>query len=337
MVWISFRRSAILTISYGLFLSIVMLAQSGSSCWSTTIWYFPDPIPAGWVCDLPGQGPFSMTCRYPTGSCPPPSWCPTCAAAEAGRPINLTNGNTYIQQTDVRVPGLGGGLTLTRTWNSIWPSNQTGLQSGMFGPNWRSTYEERVSLGTDGYVVYSRDDGAFWMFGSTGASNWKLSAPANLVATLTSGASYWTMTFQSGEQRRFDTASGSLIAIIDRNGNTTQLGYDGQNRLSVVTDPAARHLYFNYGSGSTYLVSSVTSDLGLSLVYEYDNQGRLFKVTNPDQTTVSFDYDTSSLITAVRDSDGKILESHTYDGRGRGLTSSRADGVEAVTVAYPNQ
>ena len=40
------------------------------------------------------------------------------------------------------------------------------------------------------------------------------------------------------------------------------------------------------------------------------------------------------LITAVTDSNGKILESHTYDGLGRGLTSSRANGVEAVSVTY---
>jgi hypothetical protein len=42
------------------------------------------------------------------------------------------------------------------------------------------------------------------------------------------------------------------------------------------------------------------------------------------------------MITAVMDSAGKVLESHTYDSKGRGLTSSRAGGVEAITVSYPN-
>jgi hypothetical protein len=41
------------------------------------------------------------------------------------------------------------------------------------------------------------------------------------------------------------------------------------------------------------------------------------------------------MITTVKDSQGKILESHTYDALGRGLTSSRANGVDAVSVTYP--
>jgi YD repeat-containing protein len=126
-----------------------------------------------------------------------------------------------------------------------------------------------------------------------------------------------------------------LTTIIDRNGNTTTLTYDSANRLATVTDPASRHLYFGYGSPSSYLVTSVTSDFGISLSYAYDAQGRLTLVTNPDLTTVTYTYNSQSLITSVTDSNGKVLESHTYDSNGRGLTSSRAAGVEAVTLTYP--
>jgi len=107
------------------------------------------------------------------------------------------------------------------------------------------------------------------------------------------------------------------------------------NRLVSVTDPVSRHLYFTYASGSSRLITGLTSDVGLSLSYAYDTQGRLTQVTKPDQTTVSFEYDSNSLISAVKDTVGKLLESHTYDGSGRGLTSSRAGGVEALSVAYP--
>jgi YD repeat-containing protein len=147
----------------------------------------------------------------------------------------------------------------------------------------------------------------------------------------------WTITFQNGEQRIFDYKSGWLTAIIDRNGNQTTLAYDSLSRLSSVTDPASRHLYFSYTGPSSYLLSGVSSDVGVSLSYAYDNQGRLLTVTKPDQTTLSFQYDSHSFITAVTDSQGKIIESHTYDSTGRGLTSSRANGVELVTVSYGNQ
>lgn len=79
----------------------------------------------------------------------------------------------------------------------------------------------------------------------------------------------------------------------------------------------------------------MTSDFGVSLSYAYDQLGRLIKVTKPDTTTVSFQYDNNGYITAVLDNSGKILESHTYDSSGRGLTSSRAGGAEGITVSYP--
>ena len=131
-----------------------------------------------------------------------------------------------------------------------------------------------------------------------------------------------------------DPSPGSLLAISDRNGNTTQLSYDASNRLTTVRDAASRHLYFGY-SGTGSLVTGITSDAGVSTSYSYDNQSRLAQVTKPDLTTMSFQYDSNSRITAVVDSQGKLLESHTYDSFGRGLTSSGALGVDALTVSYP--
>jgi YD repeat-containing protein len=190
-------------------------------------------------------------------------------------------------------------------------------------------------VGGDHYVKYLRSDGGFWSFAYAGAA-YALVAPANATATLTLDSSFtqWTLTFQNGEKRIFSFTSGSLTSIIDRNGNSTLLSYDSLNRLTTVADPGGRHLYFSYGSSSSYLVTGVTSDVGISLTYSYDSQGRITQVTKPDSTTLSFTYDSNSLITAVKDSAGVVLESHTYDSQGRGLTSSRASGVEAVTVSY---
>jgi len=220
----------------------------------------------------------------------------------------------------------------------MWPTSVSGFQTGMFGPNWRSTYEERVFAGSgvySGYMVYLRADGGFWVFSANG-STWNLAAPASSVATLTqNGTQTWTLAFQNGEQRIFSYTSGSLTSIKDRNGNTTSLSYDGSNRLATVTYPASRTLTFTYGSSfSNFLVTSLTSSVGISLAYSYDSQGRLSQVTEPDQTTMTFTYNSQSLITAVTDSQGKTLESHTYDSRNRGLTSSRANGVDAVTITY---
>lgn len=319
-------------------------AQPGNSCTSSSIVGFtpgPGVVPTGWFCNGWGYFVFLWICQYQNTSCAPAAapneTCPTCP--HGGGPISLATGNTYIDQTDLTIPGLGNGLTLVRRWISQWPSSQMASQVGLFGPNWRSTYEERVFLGSDGYMRYARGDGSFWSFG-VGGPGWAVAAPANAGATLvqvrnSSGQSiYWTLTLKNGEQRRFDFNSGSLTTIIDRNGNTTSLSYDGLNRLVTVTDPASRTLTFTYASNTSYLVTGVSSSVGTSLSYSYDSQNRLSTVTKPDQTVVTFQYDTNSNIITVLDNNGKVLESHTYDSSQRGLTSSRANGVEALTVSY---
>jgi YD repeat-containing protein len=318
-------------------MSLGTAAQSNPNCMATQQFCPGCGDPGIGFFNCVSEGSFLDVCQVMTPACAPAAapaeTCPGCAKAAASNPINLAIGNTYIEEMDVRLPGLSGGLALKRTWNSLWPSSQSALQIGLFGPNWRSTFEERVFVGSDNYIKYARGDGSFWSFGYNGGS-WSVAAPANVVATLVTGTN-WTLTFQNGEQRVFNGVSGKLTTIIDRNGNTTQLSYDTLGRLVTVTDPVSRHLYFAY-SGSGYLVTGVTSDVGLTLSYSYDTQGRLSLVTNPDLSTLSFAYNSQSLISSVTDSNGKILESHTYDSNGRGLTSSRANGVEAVTITYPN-
>src|SRR5882762_3784436 len=313
-------------------------AQSSNPCNNTFVVSFSGLTPKGWNCVGWGYFVFLSVCTAPNTKCAPAAapgeTCPTCP--HASNPISLATGNTYIEETDLRIPGLSNGLALSRTWISQWPSSQLASQVGLFGPNWRSTYEERVFLGSDGYMRYARGDGSFWSFG-VGGLGWAAAAPGNTGATLVQGgvtSTYWTLRLKSGEQRLFNINSGSLTTIIDRNGNTTQLTYDGLNRLVTVTDPVSRHLTFTYASNTSFLVTGVSSDVGLSLTYAYDGQNRLSQVTKPDQTTLTFQYDSNSMITAVLDSNGKVLESHTYDSNQRGLTSSRAAGVEALSISY---
>ncbi len=342
------------TTCIGLFLGLTVCwgssatAQSvppNASCLALTDWWpFPDGYPPGWFYYAPYPGTYVVTIASYKASCPHVP-CVQCSkgapSVSGGRPIYLTSGDTYVEDQDVSLPGLGRGLSLIRRWDSMWPSAQISSSIGMFGPNWRSTYEERIFMGGDNWLTYARGNGGYWAFGlaaTGGMGTFSLAAPSNVSATLVAniGASDWVVTFQDGEKRHFNPATGLLTSIVDRNGNTTQLTYDGTGRLTTVTDPAGRHLYFQYGTGaSANLVTGVTSDFGVSLSYSYDANGRLAQVTKPDLTTITYTYNSASQITQVTDSNGKILESHTYDSKGRGLTSSRANGVEALTLTYP--
>jgi YD repeat-containing protein len=211
----------------------------------------------------------------------------------------------------------------------------------MFGTGWRSTYEENISVDSLGYIEYWRGNGENWTFGffanPTPPTTYLPMVPAESDASLLWDGTNWTVTFKNGEKRMLSGTTGKLLSIVDRNGNTTQLAYDASYRLTTVTAPASRTLTFSY-SGTSALVSGVTSSVGVSTSYAYDNFGHLTQVTKPDLTTLSFQYGSASqyaMITAVLDSQGKLLESHTYDVMGRGTSSSRALGADALTVTYP--
>jgi large repetitive protein len=67
------------------------------------------------------------------GPCSP---CPGRGGAMAvGGPINVTNGNMYLQQTDYNLPGVGPELNITRTYNSML------LKVGLFGRGWSTVFD----------------------------------------------------------------------------------------------------------------------------------------------------------------------------------------------------
>jgi RHS repeat-associated protein len=287
------------------------------------------------------------------GKHPPKMRCKECEA-HAGRPIELTSGNVWIDQSDYSIPGLSGGLGLQRTWNSmwstsLWESNPPVEIVGMFGNSWRSTYEKRLKINTTTNLrEYWHADGNLTTFSYNSTSNvYTLAAPLDEHETLAYDAStnQRTITFVNGVKEIFNV-EGYLEKIIDRNGNTTTVSYDTHNRIILVTDPVNRTLTFNYPDEDTHLVSSIQDATGTVATYQYDDHTLLLSVTYADQSVINYGYDDgppggqngyigSRRINSVTDKNGKLIEAHTYDNFNRGLTSVLADGVELVTVTYP--
>jgi len=278
---------------------------------------------------LIGDGTPNGTPELPCGSCrqaPPPT---------AGQPIDLMTGNTFIQRNDYSLPGLGGGITLSRTWNSQWSSTNPIAVAGMFGDSWRSIYEERIQTTSSG-VNYWQGNGQVWRF-ALNAGVYTITSPAWAYGSLSqdSTSHQYTLTLPEGTKKTFN-GTGYLSQIIDRNGNTTSLTYDSSNHITQVTDAANRTLTFAYGgSGNPNQVATISDPAGTIATYQYDASSRLTNVTYADNSQLNYGYDSNSLITQVTDSLGKVLEAHTYDSQRRGLTSQKANGIELVTVSYP--
>jgi RHS repeat-associated protein len=259
---------------------------------------------------------------------------PCTDCVEAGSPINLMTGNTYIAQSDYSLPGLGGGTSVVRTWNSQWRSTGPLTVAGMFGDSWRSTYEDRIQTTTTG-VNYWLDDGKVWRF-SLSNNVYTITSPPDAHATLQLSAGQYTLTFPGGSKKLFDS-NGYLTQVVDHNGNTTTVVYDSGRHVTQVTDAGNRTLNFNYGdSANPNQVTSIQDAVGVIANYTYDSSSRLMTVTYADSSQVLFNYDPNSMITSVTDGAGVVLEAHTYDDHRRGLSSQRANGVDLVYVSYPS-
>jgi YD repeat-containing protein len=257
---------------------------------------------------------------------------------QTGAPVNLTNGNVWVQQRDYSLPGLGGGPALVRTWNSLLGTVGPLNVAGMFGQSWRSTYEEMLA-GPDSNdnLKYWRGDGSAWTFAYNGTlGSYTLLSPPNVRAQLWSNpAGGFTLTLVDGTQRVFN-ANNQLSALIDRNGNQTTMAYDSSNRLISATSAGGSTLTFTYGnSNNTTLVTSVQDSVGTVATYTYDTSSRLTQVSYPDGSALNFTYDpTYSNLLSITDSQGGLIEAHTYDTQYRGLTSTRANGVDSVSLSY---
>ena len=291
---------------------------------------------SGW----PGNGTTTFT-AVPGPAASPANLgvCPSGESCKAGAPINLTDGNVWIQQRDYSMPGLGGGLQLSRVWNSRLSYAAPPTLAGMFGLGWRSTYEEMLA-GPDANnnLTYWRADGSGWTFAyNTTLNTYSLASPPNeraqLVVNPATGG--FTLTLADGTQRVFNSQN-LLAAVIDRNNNQTTLAYDSSNRLTSVTSPGGHALNFTYGDSNNPMQATTVQDVvGVVATYTYDSMSRLTLVSYPDGSALNFTYDpNSSMILSVADSQGKLLEAHTYDAQNRGLTSARAYGADSVSLVY---
>lgn len=123
---------------------------------------------------------------------------------------------------------------------------------------------------------------------------------------------------------RFD-AAGRALAITDRNGRTTDYGYDPVGRILSVSEPdwpagapsrPGKQVAIDYDAlGHPLRVSD--SDLARDRVYGYDAAGRLVAVTDPFGPPLSYRYDGRGALAGIESGDGVVDVGFTRDGAGQ--------------------
>lgn len=224
---------------------------------------------------------------------------------DCGDPVNPASGNLSLQQTDATVPGLGIGLELQRTYNSM-----AAAKTGRFGAGWTDSYAAHLST-TGPSVTVWLGSGASVPFMVSGDG---FTAPAWVTASLAHGADGgWVVTFADRSAMTFDVA-GHLISLSDRTGESTTLGYDTNGLLASATDPSGRLMSF--ASDALGRITDLTDPAGRTVSYRYDDAGDLAEVTDVAGGITRYGYDVQHRMTSTTDPAGRTATT-SYDDAGR--------------------
>lgn len=249
----------------------------------------------------------------------------------AGDPCDTKTGLYYQSDTDITVPDVMQ-ITFTRTYRT------EDTASRVFGIGASHPYDQymlRDDLCTAARVILP--DGAYIHFARTSGTNCldsimqhSTTQTSFYAATLAWDQAFqrYRLKFKDGTEWRF-SEYGSLVAMLDRNGNATSLtrALDGglTGNLTKITSPSGRYLTLTYDAANR--ITQVTDILGRQIGYTYDASGRLWKVTNAAGGITEYTYDGSHRLLTLKEPGGNIHVTNTYDANGRVATQTQADGT----------
>lgn len=273
-------------------------------------------------CPIPG-GSGSAAPGYPTDGVSP----------SFGHPINVGSGNMQYSERLFSVSEPGGSLDFTITYNSrdttvgplgrgfIHPFAQTFTSPTGGTRLWRNATGGRLLLAHETHPV-------------TGGDIYRVVYPSDTVGAATFNGSTYTFRDLAGTQTMLqNTASGTYTpgTITDRWGNQYTTVYTGSN-LTRITDPLGRFWTLAY-SGSR--LTSITDGDGNQWRFTYDGTtNQLMAIFDPlhtgstpwrQFTWVTYASGQPTVLAAVADDSGAVLEGHQYDSSGRATSSWTGD------------
>lgn len=223
-------------------------------------------------------------------------------------PVNLSNGNLLINESDLMVPARGFPIVYQRWYNSLSPSAPV---AGRLGYGWTDSFSLRVVDNGDGSRSFFDGDGHEYRFAPDGAGGF--TRPSGFHRTLQQIGTGYTLTDPAGNLQMFD-GNGRLTAMTDIDNNTVTLNYN-TNQLTSITDAIGRTaLTFSYdGSGRLITVTDVD---GRTVRYEYDAANNLTSVTSVANATLTYAYDAQHELTRQTDPLGNA-NVYVYDADSR--------------------
>lgn len=304
--------------------TITLDGNDFGSCLNT-IQLSMDPAPfVPTLCITPGSATFSNTIQVwqePYKTCTGPEGC---NRSTVGKPVDVATGKMYHEMVDLRIEG-----PLPIEFLRRYDSQST--FSGAMGFGWQHAYQMRIeSAGTNRQVFVDRTGRRIY-FAKNGQGAWDENRIEHLTLAQP-GSPAWRVTDKHQTKYEFDSA-GKLTRIADRNNSQITFAYTGSN-LTTITDHFGRAMTLAYDGNNRIQTLSAG---GRTVGYTYGGSGNLTRVDYPDGSFFTHEYSDpgdSHNLTAVRDTLGRLVEGHTYDGSDR-VTQTQSDaGNHAYTLAY---
>jgi YD repeat-containing protein len=186
-------------------------------------------------------------------------------------------GELRCQETDLLIPGRGLDFAWVRTYRS-----RTGPTTAQ-GAGWDFSYNVSVSSQPDGTIILRPGNGRADTFYPDGTNGWVREEYFLACRDTDTDGFVDVASFADGGQWLFHppgtAAAGKLAQIVDRNGNTVTLNYNGAGRLAEIVDSLNRTNFITYDPVGH--ITAVTDFSGRSVRYEYDGAGDLRTVISP--------------------------------------------------------
>jgi RHS repeat-associated protein len=236
-------------------------------------------------------------------------------------PVSTNNGNYYYRHTDFAIPARGMPLAFERSYNTL------DNYSGPLGANWTHSYNV-ILIPTASGVTIKFGDGHGETFTFNGTSYVPQPGVFNTLAQNGDG----TFTLTRKDQTRYNfTAAGKLASIVDKNGNTIALSYDGSGNLTKIADAVGRVLTLTYDSNNR--IAKITDPTGRTELFSYSANNDLAQATDPAGGVTTYAYDGSHRVTSIVLPNGNALLQNAYDSQGRVASQTNGRGF-TTTFAY---
>jgi RHS repeat-associated protein len=242
---------------------------------------------------------------------------------------NIIDGNLYISENDMSIKGRGFNIDINRIYNS----NKSNFcpncgSAGFLGSGWQFLYNIKLQTNDDETISLYNGDGSVYTFFNDAYLNKYISMDTDSELIQNQDGSF-TLVFKDGTKYNF-ASSGTLLNMVDRNGNKLTFSYTA-GKLTKVADDSGTAITLNYDSKGR--ISSASDPLNRQVTYEYDTNNNLLKVINPSGDSTQYRYDQNNLLNGITDPLGKSTNIEYSDGRAASMQTSLSN----ISYQYDEQ